>query len=224
MYRGSAKKVLRAADNQLKVSTPSGGLKMFIRVPTDATWHDKNWERWPYIALNLDHASENFCAYNYFDKKLGGNADLFGDNSHGGNRDTFLSLDRAGLKQFIQVMMVSWNLPHGPADDDSWSNMLDEVLAYVKQVYNKGNLPALFLAMAPKMIEMLRRSGFQFPGEDDIEWELWCYVIDDGLRRKAGSKVTACRFQGHISTAQANINCWWADRFIRTAKIEYIHI
>ena len=150
VYRANALKVLRAAGTQLEVATPSGGLKMFIRLPKDDLWASENWESWPYLALNFDHASENVCAYNYLDRFLNGNTDLFGDPSHGANRDTLLSLDRSGLKQFLQVMMVSWNLPHGPADDDSWSNLLDEVIVHLEKTYSRGNLPVFVLGDGAK--------------------------------------------------------------------------
>ena len=67
IYRASARNVLRAVDNQFRVLTPSGGLKMFIRVAEDFKWACENWETWPYLALNFDHASEICCAYHGFD-------------------------------------------------------------------------------------------------------------------------------------------------------------
>ena len=92
------------------------------------------------------------------------NVDLFGDCSHACNRDTVNAMGMASLKQFWQVMLISFKLPYGPNNDDANANLLDEVMEHLGRTYSHANLPALFLASAPKMLEVLGRAGIEFPG------------------------------------------------------------
>ena len=146
------------------------------------------------------------------------NSDFFGDGAHGCNWDTMLALGQSALKQFWQVMMVSMNLPFGPKDNDEWGSMLNETMGKVRSQYSKSNLPVLFRLEAPRMLKALQKAGVDLPGVEDPEHELWDWCMEAGLRRKAGSKVTAARFPGSVASAQCNVEHWWIDKFCRTAS------
>ena len=217
-YRVGAKKALRAWDSQLRVGTASGGLKIFQHNPDKDVWHPTRWDSWPYLAMNLDLASDNVCGYYYGERELHLNSDLFGDGAHGCNRDVFGALDLACLKQFWQVMQISMNMPFGPMDNDEWGNMLDDVVELIKRTYARHDLPLLFRKEAPKMLRQLRNAGIELPGLEDPEMELFDYCMEAGLRRKAGSKITAARFCGSIAAAKCNVEHWAMDKVCRTAN------
>ena len=128
-----------------------------------------------------------------------------------------LALGQCALKQFWQAMMVSMNLPFGPMDNDEWGNMLNETMGKVRSQYGTSNLPVLFRLEAPIMLKALQKAGVDLPGVEDPEHELWDWCMEAGLRRKAGSKVTAARFQGGVASAVCNVEHWWIDKFCRTA-------
>lgn len=216
-YRVSAKKVLRAIDNQLKCGTSAGGLKFFKYSADKPEFSPNKWETWPYICMNFDLASEHVSGYYYGERVLQLNCDLFGDGAHGCNRDTMGALGISALKQFWQVMMISMNLPFGPMDNGEWGNQLDDTMAKIKTQYSRSSLPVLFRQEAPRMLRSLKLGQTDLPGLEDPEMELWDYCMEAGLRRRAGSKVTAARFCGSTASAQVNVEHWGIDKFCRTA-------
>ena len=73
------------------------------------------------------------------------------------------------------------------------------------------------------MFEVIGRVGTEFRGLIAPEFELWDFFIACGLRRKGGSKVTNCRFQGSIAAAQQNVAHWQVDKCARTRKTKDVY-
>ena len=145
--------------------------------------------------------------------------DFWGDPPHGCNRDTLNALNMSSLRQFWSVMLISFNLPFGPQNDNGWANLLDEAVKHLATTYSHSNLPALFLQAAPRMLELLINMGVELPGLLDKEFELWDFFISQGLRRKGCEMMTNCRFQGSVASAQANVDYWEVDRTMRTQAL-----
>ena len=63
-YRVSAKKLLRAVNNQIRVGMGESGLRFFQKQdPKDAPeWSDQNWESWPFLMAVFDLGFHNVCA------------------------------------------------------------------------------------------------------------------------------------------------------------------
>ena len=150
-----------------------------------------------------DLGSDNVSGLMALIMHFGCNMDLFGDGSHAANRDTVLALGMAHLKQFWQVMMCSFNVPHGPMNDEQNDSAIQAVVDHLKANYGHGNLPALFLAAAPRILEVLRLAGIELPGELDPEYEALDYMLQNWNAAR-GPKATACRLQGTVATAEKN--------------------
>ena len=67
--------------------------------------------------------------------------DFWGDPPHGCNRDTLNALGMASLRQFWSVMLISFNLPFGPQNDNGWQNQLDDLMQDLAATYSHSNLP-----------------------------------------------------------------------------------
>ena len=63
-YRVSAKKLLRALDNQIRVGMGKSGWKVFQKQdPKDSPeWSDQNWEFWQFLMAVCDLGSDNVSA------------------------------------------------------------------------------------------------------------------------------------------------------------------
>ena len=86
----------------------------------------------------------------------------------------------------------------------------------LRKHYKLGSTPH-FQEPPPKMLEQLRRGGFEFDeSEASIERQLWDFALSIGLERRAGSKITTARFQSGIAGALKNLPFWGMDTFVRT--------
>ena len=132
-YRVSAKKWLRSVNNHFAVGTHTGGLRYFQYDPSKPTWFDSNWASWPYVMFLQDLGPDSTCGYFAGERKYQLCSDMVGDFSHGGNSDTFLALDEAELKGFFQVMVMHFNAPMGPSNDDGWVQVFNDAVAFIRR-------------------------------------------------------------------------------------------
>ena len=116
MHRKGAKKVLADWDNQIRVSTPLSGLLYFKPDPTLAIW--RNWRTWPHLTMSHDLGSDCLCASHAAERKWLLNFSKFNDLDHGCQRALVDCLKSSGLYDIWLLMMVSWNLPNGPDNND----------------------------------------------------------------------------------------------------------
>ena len=216
MYRASAKKWLRSVNNQLAVGTHTGGLKYFQYDPSKSVWSDCNWASWPYIMFLQDLGPDSTCGYFAGERKFDINGDLVGDWSHGGNRDVFLSLDEAELKGFFQVMVMHFNVPMGPSNDEGWLQVINDAVAFIRLHHKPKNTP-LFLAIVADMRQQFEQQGMEMPPGEDPDDVLFEYALAAEESRRNGSRVTSCRFQASVASCQLNLQYWFADKFVRTA-------
>ena len=214
-HRIASKKCLRNVDWQLQVGTQCGGLKHFVPDEELPVWKPARWADWPYLMMCLDQGSDQQCGYNALQNRWGANVDMLGDFSHGANRDTMLGLHGAGLKQYFQLLCMSFNLPFGPMDNDGWADLMLDCVTHLRANFTPETAP-LFMADSRKMKEALVLLGVELPGLQDADVELFEWALDLAENRRNGSKVTACRFQAQISAAELNLLYWWVDKWVRT--------
>ena len=194
----------------IKLKTPSG-------LPNNG--------RLGHISIGIDHGPDGVSGYNALDNKFDCCVDLWGDPSHGGNRDVFKGLDAAGLKQWWQCQSISFNCPFGPNSDNEWKVLLDATLAHVKKQHNPLSFP-LFQESAPKMIRQLQAAGFEFDDDSELslEMQLWEIAFTQGFERRSGGKITNARFQSGIAGALKNLPYWDLDKFVRTCFVLFVYL
>ena len=215
-HRCSAKKWLRCVDNQLRAGTATTGLAWFKYDAENPQWLDARWDRWPYLMMCIDLGSDGLCGYMSAERHFKLNADLCPDWSHGGNRDVMLGLGQSGLKGMFQVLVMMFNLPHGPCNDDGWQAVIHDTVQHIKD--HHGPSTPLFQAGSRRMLQAMSAQGIELPGEQDADQELWDFCMSQGLSRRSGQRVTMCRFQAGTAAAKHNLGYWEVDKFLRTAK------
>ena len=104
----------------------------------------------------------------------------------------------------------------GPREDEHWKNVLENCVGHLRNKFRPEDLP-LFLDSVVPMVEALRMEGIHLPGERDQDSEMFDFAMENGLARRDGGKVNACRFQGSIHQAEQHLQMWHMDRFVRTA-------
>ena len=115
-YRVGAKKSLADWDNQIRQSTPLPGLIYFKPDPTLARW--SNWRSWPHLGIGHDLGSDCLCASQALERKYKLCVTKCNDFDHAAQRTLLDSLKSAGCYDFFLLMVVSWNLPNGPDNND----------------------------------------------------------------------------------------------------------
>ena len=116
IYRKGAKKVLVDWDNQIRQSTPLSGRIYYKPDPALPMWN--NWRTWPHLGMSHDLGSDCLCASHAGERKWQLNFSKFNDLDHGCQRALVDCLKSSGLYDFWLLMMVSWNLPNGPDNND----------------------------------------------------------------------------------------------------------
>lgn len=117
VYRVGAKRVLAELDNQVRQSCPLPGLKHFQPCP-EKTGPWSCWRTWPHINVTHDLGSDMLCASNAAENEFKLNYTKMPDFDHGCQRSLIEMLKGAGVHEFFLLMVVSWNLPNGPINND----------------------------------------------------------------------------------------------------------
>ena len=128
IHRKAARRWCREVDNALRQGTTIRGLGEFAHDVTPR-WSPTNWATWPSLSISLDHGSDGFAAVHALQYALSVNLTVYPDPSHGAHRDFILLLQALNLWPMWALMLVSWNLPHGPEDDDLRFNQIRTTLS-----------------------------------------------------------------------------------------------
>ena len=137
-----------------------------------------------------DLGPDSTCGCFARELKLELNCDLVGDFGHGGNRDVFLSLDEAELKGFFQVMMMHFNVPHGPSNDEGWLQTINDAVDFLKRHRRAKDTP-LFLSNVAPIKEQLELLGVELPPGEDPDQAPFSYALSSAESRK---KRCTCDF------------------------------
>jgi len=173
----------------------------------------------------MDLGSDGNSAIHFMTYSMALNVDQHPDFSHGANRDQIMMLKTVGLYQLWLLLVVSWNLPHGPDRDDMRFHQLREATEHLFETTTPGSCP-LFLGHSHEMVRELRDAGVDFPGEAGVEQELWNYLKKRGFYVTVGSRFNMCRFQSCIATAEDNVGTWlvdWLERTHAAVVLDFLH-
>ena len=216
IYRAASKRFLRNVDNQFRVVTGSG-LKQFQKTEEGDVWAPAQWRSWPFLGTALDQGLDNVCGVMALIYFFLCNVDFFPDPSHGANRDTWLALGKSCLRQFMLCMMVVWNCPFGPNEDEAWMNTLGECIKHIRQHFLPRDVP-IWQDAAVEIERQLEAEGVELPGLDSSEVELFHYSLDSTFAAR-GARCNQARFQACIATCEKNLGHWHVDRTVRTAVV-----
>ena len=144
------------------------------------------------------------------------NLTVIPDAAHGAHRDFDMCLKHCHHWKFWVCMLISWNLPHGPwQDDQRWQQLHEHTVKILQESSTHDN--ALFLEYANDMEAELRMHKISLPEADSIEASLWNYLGEYVLSQRKGYRCNLNRFLGSLSVAKKNLPQWSMQLWERTA-------
>ena len=112
-------------------------------------------------------------------------------------------------------MLVSWNLPHRPEDDDLRVNQIRTTMSSYYRNTDPSDSP-LYLHLMPRIRQELIDQGVEFLGTASPETEVWKLLASRDPFRRKGRKCNMNRFLGIVSHPEAHNAEWALDTFERT--------
>jgi hypothetical protein len=172
-YRVKAFEWCLAVDNALRVGT-GRGLATFRR-PADESLSPFEWPR---LSLAPDQGTDGLAALSFlmYDQSI--NIDITPDTSHGMWRDVQLSIKRTGHWSFLLLMVASFNIVHGPFEEDRFYNVVKEAVLEYFTVADPATCP-IFQHYLPYILQ--DRGEEERLTEEGVEAALWedlyiCYA------------------------------------------------
>ena len=198
-HRVKAYEWLLSTDKLLQVCT-SQGWKQFA-LPADPVLRGPP-SLWPTCSVAIDQGSDGWGALHYLSYKQGVCVLALKDMNHRLWNDMWLSLQDAGLKPLIVMMMVVINSDHGPWQDAKWMEEAREAAwLYSKQASTECPMfQGYFEGMVSDMQLECRL------GEAGLEEEVF-NTLADAVSTKV-PKVAGSRWFGVIDALQAYLPIW----------------
>lgn len=213
VYRVKAKHWLMSVDSQFQSVTGKPGLIMFRPDAESSAWSDPF--TWPWVGIAMDLGSDGNCAYWALERMWKLNCDQYNDQSHGINCDHTLMLKSCGLHGLWCLMVVSWNMPHGPRRGDDLR--MHQMRSCLKNLYESDPFQQpLYMANHRNILRCLARNGIALPGEKEAVVEAFEYLKDRAMFGKIGRRTTMARFAGAVYTCTKQVPMWEVDEFERT--------
>ena len=214
VYRVAARRWVCNIDNQLQRSTCFHGLFSFIPNEAQGKWEDRNWRGWPGIGFARDGGSDGNTGIHACLHLFKMNCWDWMDNSHSSGRSFEGALKDAGLWEMWLLLLISWNLPWGPNDDEYRRNQLDEGMKHFFTL-NTEESP-MFQDHVCEIAQDLEDGGVvTFPREKPLQQEVFEFVKSQSLLAKTGRRTSNCRFGGTLHAALYNLPYWGMQAFQR---------
>ena len=125
-------------------------------------------------------------------------------------------LKGVNLHKMWIVMLINWNLPHGPnADDQRWH----ELRACMKACYKDHNHAScvLFNEYWCQIAREHEEAGFKFDTSScSLQEAVWTFCKDGEDSLTKGYRCNMNRFLGSLAEAQKSITCWSKHLFERS--------
>ena len=115
-------------------------------------------------------------------------------------------------------MLLHFNLPHGPNQDEAWTGLLNAMVHRIKINY-RADISHLFQADVGDMQRQMALLGIDLPGIKDADEALFDWVWVQGITRRNCARSTAARFQAHVAGMKQNLGYWLIDKFLRATKL-----
>lgn len=194
-----------------------GGLGGFIKNSGDPVWQPQRWAEWPHVSIAMDQGPDGLAACWLLLHK-GANITIFCDPSHGAWADTKQLLKDNQLFSWWLLMMVGWNVPHGPWNDDQRFALLREGWEDM-EAHHTARSSALFQHYAPDILEDIGgTSALDLDGDGSVDIAVWRHMLADPPTAKKGMKINLNRFFHGLEFARQDLHRWHA----RLLAYEYI--
>lgn len=190
-------------DNQLRAGTGVG----LAHFKQPASLSDRGPPlSWPLLSCATDQGSVEVSAINFCQQELKLNMDDCPDMGHGCWNDVKLALRRSGLMPHTSLMMLTWNVPHGPWAED---RRYGEVVECFNNFFRTTSVPEdswLFMELLPRMIFDLNDPGLV--GNPEAAQLVFDRLRHDNPFANKGAKVNFNRFMSAVKAAEEETARW----------------
>lgn len=210
-HRLAAKHWLSNLDNQVRQCLPLEGLSGFqLSKQRAGLW--AGWRSWPHLSIAMDQGSDAVAATWYL-HHLGANITAWPDWSHGSWNDTKNMLKESGLFPFWLLMMITFNMPHGPFNDDARHSQVTGAWDECRRHFTAQTCP-LFLEHLPQILDdMGGQSALGGDPSAGLDEQVWQAMAEDPPMRRKGYKCNLNRFFGGTKTARELLPLWHMKLF-----------
>lgn len=172
------------------------------------------WDTWPLLSYAGDQGSKEEAGKWTIRSKLRLNFDEVPDQAHGVWNDCKLALRRAGHWSHVGLMMLSWNMRHGPWAEDQRQHEIKACIANFLRTEEEGGSPR-----SPIFASLVHRMAFdaQDPALEHCE-DLGAEMLrrfreQNPFEVKGGSKVNFNRFMSFLKAGWDEAPRWTFSYF-----------
>ena len=156
---------------------------------------------WPYLAISADQGPDGLCASFFLAYHCKANVEFFWDPSHGYQRYIIGATGMVGLSAFMHLMVITYNLGHGPWDSHArYAQLCESTTSYLQHHVHQCPLFHFYKMQIAKEFGLLEFSGQALADADIIE-----AMKDHWSMKQKGAKVHLCRF-GAFTTKAAEFD------------------
>lgn len=214
-HRLSAQKWVAMNDRQLAVCTSFGGLS-FLQPTNAETWAPEAWKSWPWASVTLDQGSDGLAGVHacLYKESLRLNLSVWYDWSHGCCRDLEGAYRQVGKFQFMLMMLVPMNIPHGPEKDEGMRyEQLSAAWRHMLSTYEPSSFE-LWQSFAGRILDDAA-DNIQLPGVAAATEELWHWLKhDDVAWPPKGHRIKLCEYMAWIRGAERFLRDWSKMQFL----------
>lgn len=195
---------LAQTDQQLQASTGSG-LKAF-QLPADPAQRPP-WDKWPLLSYAGDQGSKEECGKWALKTKFNVNFDEVPDPGHGVWNDCKLALRMAGHYSHVGLMMIAWNMRHGPWAEDARQKEIEAVISNFFADFPKPQQSPLFMSLVQRM--SFDQEDTELEHCEDLPGEMYRrFKEENPFAKKYGAKVNWNRFMGFLKQGRDEASRW----------------
>lgn len=187
-FRVDASQYMAALDNYIQEVTDVG-LAHFAQ-PANIEERASPWT-WPHLVISPDQGADGVCGINWFIHAKHGNCDTCWDQSHGLWNDWKRALKTSGMWYKKQIMVVLWNIRHGPYNASMWEKKLRGSMDEYFAVADHRNCP-IWQWVLPRLLN--DRGISHRITEENISAEMWEVVRASRKNVTKGTKVNMTRW------------------------------
>lgn len=198
-FRVGSYKNMVSLDSQLRTfGLP--GLSHYVR-----DWDAERWDSWPVLTVCWDQDSTNLSAGHWLMYAKKAAVDIQWGPNHGAWNDVRGAAKEVGYLPFLLGLLLVWNLPHGPWQDDLRSTQVQEALDLLMKGPD-SSVPPLVAARASSLLQESGKAHlFSSPGALEQMWNEFCQANPFS---KKGSKTCLNRFMSLTKQGQEELKHW----------------
>ena len=164
------------------------------------------WDTWPLLSYAGDQGPVEIAGVNALQSYCSINVDVLGDPGHGVWNDAKLAFQQCGLWNHVNLMILTWNVPHGPWSEDQRYSQLKRHWRNIFDTCEQPEQSPLFMGLVHRIIFDRNLKGDN-RSLVHLIWEK-CKGDEWNPFEKKGCKLSKNRFMGPIEKGIDEEDMW----------------